>query len=62
MLAHTDTLDQLFKRSFVGVLQNRVLSHFQFAQYFYLNTIHRGQFSKAYSVDWKSTYFLKVTH
>ena len=34
----------LFKRSLTSVYQNRVLSHFQFAQRFYLSTICRGQF------------------
>ena len=34
----------LFERSLASVKQNRVLSHFQFAQRFYLNTIYREKF------------------
>jgi len=32
--------DQLFKRSLAGVKQNHILSNFQFAKCFYLNTIY----------------------
>ena len=62
----THSLDlegQLFKQSSARVLQKRVLSYFQFAQRFYLNTISVKSFRKAEGVDWKSTYFiLKITH
>ena len=37
-------LRRLFKRSLTSVWQNRVLSHFQFAQRFFLSTIRREQF------------------
>ena len=36
----TNTLGQLFKRSLV----KRALSHFQFAERFYVNTVYREQF------------------
>ena len=32
--------DQLFKRSLASVKQNHILSNFQFAKCFYLNTIY----------------------
>ena len=35
---------QLFKRSSASVIYNRVLSHFQFAERFYVNAIYREQF------------------
>ena len=38
------TKGQLFKRSLASVEQNHVLSHFQFAQWFYLNTIYCEKF------------------
>ena len=37
-------MGQLFKRSLASVEQNRVLSHFQFAERFYVNAIYREQF------------------
>ena len=41
-----------------------MLNHFQFAERFYLNTIYCEwkSFMKAQGVDWKSTYFLEITH
>ena len=41
------TLDRLFKRRLTSVYKNRALSHFQFAQRFYLNTICRKQFHQS---------------
>ena len=38
---------QLFKRSLASIKQNRVLSHFLFAQRFYLNTIYCEQFCES---------------
>ena len=40
-----DCFGQLFKRSPATVIYNRVLSHFQFAERFYVNAIYREQFS-----------------
>ena len=40
------TQGQLFKRSLAIVLKNRLLSHFQFAESFYVNTIYRVQLIK----------------
>ena len=37
-------MGQIFKRSLDSVKQNRVLSHFQFAQRFYLTIIYCEQF------------------
>ena len=34
----------LFKRSLASVKQNRVQSHFQFGERFYVNTTYREQF------------------
>ena len=45
--ANWNLLGQLFKRSLAIVWPNGVLSHFQFAQRFYLNTIYREKFMKA---------------
>ena len=53
---------QLFKRSLASVWQKRVLSHFQFAERFYKNTIYREQFMKSYGVDKKSICLLKIIH
>ena len=44
-LPSVDCFDQLFKRSPASVIYNRVLSHFQFAERFYVNAIYREQFS-----------------
>ena len=44
-----NTLGRLFKRRLTSVSKNRVLSHFQFAQRFYLNTICREQFHQSIS-------------
>ena len=41
---YENTKDQLFKQSLAGVKQNFILSHFQFAQRFYLKTIFHEQF------------------
>ena len=41
---NSKVLGQLFKRSLASVWQNRVLSHFQFGERFYVNTIYREQF------------------
>ena len=38
---------RLFKRSLASGLQNRVLSHFQFFQRFYLNTCYGERFMTA---------------
>ena len=35
---------RLFKWSLSSVYQNRVLSHFRFAQRIYLSTVYRGHF------------------
>ena len=37
-------MGQLFKRSLANVYLHRVLSHFQFAQRYYLRTIYCEQF------------------
>ena len=39
-----DIKGQLFKRSLASVKQDRVLSHFQFAERFYISTIYREEF------------------
>ena len=51
-----------FKRSLASVWQNRVLSHFQFAERFHKNTIYREQFMKSYGVDKKSICLLRIIH
>ena len=40
-------MGQIFKLSLGSIYQNRVLSHFQFAQRFYLNIIYCEQFSES---------------
>ena len=40
-------MGQLFKQGFTSVKQNRVLSHFQFAERFYVNTIYCEQFHES---------------
>ena len=52
----------IFKRSLANLQQNHVLSHFQFAQLFYLNTGYQEQFHGSNRVDWTNIYFLKITH
>ena len=44
-LPSVDFFGQLLKRSPASVIYNRVLSHFQFAERFYVNAIYREQFS-----------------
>ena len=39
------TYGQLFKRSLASVWQNSVLSHFQFAERFFVNIIFREKFN-----------------
>ena len=53
---------QLFKRSSASVNYNRVVSHFQFAERFYVNAIDREQFHDNSGVDQKSICLLKITH
>ena len=43
-------LGQLFKQSLASVWQNRVLSHFQFAERFYINTTYREEF---HEITWR---------
>ena len=40
-------MGQLFKQGLTSALQNHVLSHFQFAERFYVNTNCREQFQES---------------
>ena len=50
-ITSVDFFGQLFKRSSASVNYNRVVSHFQFAERFYVNAIYREQFHDSSGVD-----------
>ena len=60
-ITSVDFFGQLFKRSSASVNYNRVVSHFQFAERFYLNAIDREQFHDSSGIDQKSICLLKIT-
>ena len=61
-ITSVDFFGQLLKRSSASVNYNRVVSHFQFAERFYVNAIDREQFHDSSGVDQKSICLLKITH
>ena len=61
-ITSVDFFGQLFKRSSASVNYNRVVSHFQFAERFYVNPFIVNSFMIAHGVDKKSICLLKITH